>query len=81
MKKSRYKDINIDSALKLIGNRIYTYRMSQNKKMEVLAGEIGISKSTLSRIEHGEYEGLSYRLIVSIAGCLQIDVSELTITI
>lgn len=67
-----------DDEARTIGQRVRQIRYARRKSLQVIAGLAGISTGHLSRIERGERLLDSMKLIVALAGALQIPVSELT---
>ena len=62
---------------KQIGAKIVYYRMLKGMTQEQLAEKAGISKSYLSKIEHGKYTNLPFTTLLLIAQALEIDICEI----
>ena len=62
----------------MIGRRLRRVRKSRGKSLEVVAGLAGITKGYLSMLETGERPLNGLKLIVALAGALEISPSELT---
>lgn len=63
---------------KQIGAKIVYYRMLKGMTQEQLAEKAGISKSYLSKIEHGKYaKNLPLTTLFLISQALNIDVCEI----
>ncbi|MDQ3760710.1 MAG: helix-turn-helix domain-containing protein [Actinomycetota bacterium] len=69
--------MDIDDAMRTIGQRVRQIRYARGKSLRVIAGLAGISTSHLSRIERGERALDSRSLIAALAHALQIPPSEL----
>ena len=68
--------INKSMICKRIGAKVAFYRMLKGMTQEDLSGRCHIGKSTLGRIERGEYaQGLSVITLIDIAEGLGIDIS------
>ncbi|MGH4018041.1 MAG: helix-turn-helix domain-containing protein [Pseudonocardiaceae bacterium] len=61
-----------------MGRRLRRIRLARRKTQQVVADRAGISKGYLSMLERGERTLDSLRLIVALAGALEIAPSELT---
>ncbi len=64
--------------IRTVGARILYYRRLKGYTQEDLAKKVGISKSYLSKIEHGHYPGcVSLPILYKLAEELDINMSEL----
>ncbi|MGH3718847.1 MAG: helix-turn-helix domain-containing protein [Pseudonocardiaceae bacterium] len=61
-----------------IGRRVRALRKARDKTLEVVAGLVGTSTATLSRIETGKLPLDNLTMIVALANALEIAPSELT---
>jgi transcriptional regulator with XRE-family HTH domain len=62
---------------KVIGNNIRMYRQVNDIKQEVLAKQIGVTKSRLSQIENGQCAELTLSRLENIAEVLEINFFDL----
>lgn len=70
--------IMILERIRTLGARILYYRRLKGYTQEVLAKKVGISKSYLSKIEHGHYPGcVSLPILYKLAEELDVEMSEL----
>lgn len=60
----------------IIGNQIRMYRKMQKKSIVELSNDIGISRSSLSRIENGQ-QSIEIETLIQISGKLNIPVEDL----
>ena len=68
---------SLKESLQTIGNSLHKVRQEKGEKIEVVAGNIGIDHSVISRIENGRYEGLSIKLLSKITTYYGIDLADL----
>jgi transcriptional regulator with XRE-family HTH domain len=60
-----------------IGKKLLIIRYSRNEKLITVANAVGISHSTLSRVESGKYNGLSIELLMRLTNYYDITIDEL----
>jgi transcriptional regulator with XRE-family HTH domain len=60
----------------VIGENIKKYRSFKGKKQEVLAKEIGVSRTMLSKYENGRVR-LNIEILTAIAKSLNVQIAEL----
>ena len=69
---------NREFIYKRIGAKVAYFRISNGLTQEEMAGRVHLSRSTLSKIEHGNYNrSISLDLLLDIADGLGIDLSML----
>jgi len=61
----------------IIAKNIRQYRLSRGLKQRDLAGKVGLSHDTMSKIETGKQQNIGLKYLVSICRELDISIEEL----
>lgn len=69
-------DVLVNTGRKQLGERVRQLRHRQELTLREVSAKIGLSESTLSKIEHGSLS-VSYDNLVRLAAALSIDLAEL----
>ncbi len=71
------RDITDPKYLSFFGSKVAAARHARGEKEDTVAKAIGLTRSSLSKIENGKYESLKITLVIELCRYLELQWSDL----